>query len=80
LAEWASVNPAHPEGFADSMLTMVMDHSKPAWTITTKNQSELDALITSALDPVWQGQQSAKDAMTALEPSLASKIQGRYDN
>ncbi len=79
LAEWMGPNAAHPESFKDSMLDMVLNHSKPAWTLTTKNQAELDTAIGEALGDVWLGKVTAKDAMTALNDSIQSKIQGRYD-
>jgi multiple sugar transport system substrate-binding protein len=79
LKKWVGPNPAHPEGFKDAMLDMVMNHSKPAMVYTIKNQSKIDAMISAALDPVWMGEKTAKEAMEELETKIQPEIKGRYD-
>lgn len=79
LGRWVGPNPAHPEGFKESMVDMVLEHSKPAMVYTIKNQSKIDALVNAALDPVWMGEKTAEEAMKELEKKIQSEIMGRYD-
>jgi len=79
VARWAGPNPAHPEGFKDAMLDMVMNHSKPAIIYYVKNQAKVDAMVNAALDPVWMGTKTAEEAMKELAPKIAPEIQGRYE-
>lgn len=79
MAKWVGPNAAHPTGFKDAMLDMVMNHSKPAITYYVKNQAKIDSMVNTALDTVWMGKQTAADAMKALAPKIAPEIQGRYD-
>ena len=78
-AKWVGPNDAHPQGFEQAFLDMVLNHSKPAIIYYIKNQAKIDAMINAALDPVWAGKQSAADAMKELAPKIAPEIQGRYD-
>ncbi len=78
-AKWVGPNAAHPAGFEDAFIDMVMNHSKPAIIYYVKNQAKIDAMVNTALDPVWAGKKSAADAMKELAPQIAPEIQGRYD-
>jgi len=78
LAKWAGPDAAHPAGFQDSMMDMVLHHSKPAVTYYVKNFGKLDSMVSAALDPVWQGEKTAEQAMKELEPIITPEIQGKY--
>ncbi len=77
LATWVGPNAAHPEGFQDSILDAVMNHSKPSVAYYVNNFGKLDSMVAAALDPVWLGKKSAEDAMKELEPEIAPEIQGK---
>lgn len=79
MAKWVGPNAAHPDGFKDAMLDMVMNHSKPSIVYYLKNFAKIDAMVASSLDPVWMGKKSAEEAMKELEPKIQPEIQGRYE-
>jgi len=78
LAKWAGPDAAHPPGFKDSMVDMVLHHSKPSVTYYVRNFGKLDSMVSAALDPVWQGEKTAEQAMKELAPRIAPEIQGKY--
>ncbi|MGC3998007.1 MAG: extracellular solute-binding protein [Anaeromyxobacter sp.] len=78
LAKWAGPDAAHPAGFKDSMLDMVLNHSRPSITYYVRNFGKLDSMVSAALDPVWQGKMTAEQAMTELAPKITPEIQGKY--
>jgi len=78
LAKWAGPDAAHPPGFKGAMMDMVLNHSRPSITYYVKNFGKLDSMVSAALDPVWQGEQTAEQAMKELEPKITPEIQGRY--
>jgi len=79
LAKWAGPDAAHPEGFKDSMMDMVLHHSRPCVNYYVKNFGKIDSMVSAALDPVWQGQKTAEQAMKELEPQVRPEIQGKYE-
>ena len=78
LAKWAGPNAAHPAGFKDSMMDMVLHHSKPSITYYVKNFGKLDSMISAALDPVWQGQKTAEQAMKDAQREADRIALNRY--
>jgi len=78
LAKWAGPDAAHPVGFENSMMDMVLHHSRPSITYYVKNFGKLDSMVSAALDPVWQGEKTAEQAMKELEPIITPEIQGKY--
>ncbi|HVO20222.1 MAG TPA: extracellular solute-binding protein [Anaeromyxobacter sp.] len=78
LAKWAGPDAAHPVGFKDSMMDMVLHHSKPSVVYYVKNFGKLDSMVAAALDPVWAGKKTAEQAMRELEPQITPEIQGKY--
>jgi multiple sugar transport system substrate-binding protein len=78
LAKWAGPDAAHPAGFKDSMVDMVLKHSRPSITYYVKNFGKLDSMVSAALDPVWQGAKTAEQAMKELEPQITPEIEGTY--
>jgi len=78
LAKWAGPDASHPAGFKDSMMDMVLNHSRPSITYYVKNFGKLDSMVSAALDPVWQGEKTAEQAMKELEPQITPEIQGKY--
>jgi multiple sugar transport system substrate-binding protein len=77
LAKWAGPDAAHPAGFKDSMMDMVLHHSRPSITYYVKNFGKLDSMVSAALDPVWQGSKTAEQAMKELVPQVTPEIQGK---
>lgn len=79
LSDWIGPNDAHPDTFKAAAVDMILNHAKPAWTLTTKNQPGLDSLIASALLPVWAGTETAQTAMTGVASDVKNMMQGRVD-
>ncbi len=75
---WAT-GPARPEGYKDAVIDMMLNHSVTGPTFTVKNYNKIMDIANPALDKVWLGQQSAADAMKAIEPKAQEQVQGRRD-
>ena len=78
LAKWIN-NAVHPEGFKGA----VVDSMKVAQTEPRllNNAELITTYVTPALDSVWAGQVSAKDALTKAADQIRKSglLQGSYD-
>jgi multiple sugar transport system substrate-binding protein len=78
LKQWA-VNDKHPDGYVDVMIKPLFNkNTKPGPPDLLKNYGNIDKIVTPALDNVWLGKISAKDAMTQIKPQVESMLQGVY--
>lgn len=77
LAKWAESNPAHPSGYKDAVLDMVLNHGVITPTATVKNFNKIMDIINPALDQVWLGQKSAADALKEVQDKAQAEVQGR---
>jgi multiple sugar transport system substrate-binding protein len=80
LQFWASEDlPARPKGFQDACVTSVIDNLTVATEINVVNFNEIDTLVSSALDEVWTGSKTAKDAMTDIKSQVDPLVEGTYN-
>jgi multiple sugar transport system substrate-binding protein len=80
LEFWASEDlPARPEGFQDCCVDAVINHLTVATEINVKNFNEIDTLVSSALDEVFAGRKSAKEAMEAIKENVDKLVDGTYN-
>lgn len=80
LAKWAKGNPAHPEGYIDAVVNQTLQNGIAAPAYYVKGFSEMDAIVTPALDQVWSGKTTAADALKKIEPQAQAALKGRYKN
>ena len=78
LAKWAVGNKAHPAGYVDAMVNQVLKNSVQCPAYTVKNFGKMRAIVDPALDKVWLGEQSAKDAMGSIVKQVKPLIEGFY--
>ncbi len=71
-------NQYHTEGFGGTLET-VLNHSVPTPTAYVKNFSKMMDLVNPALDKVWTGEQTAEEAMRAIEPKVLEVGIGRRE-
>lgn len=80
LEFWASEEfPARPEGFQNACVDAVINHLTVATEINVKNFNEIDTLVSAALDEVFSGSKSAKDAMNAIKGNVDQLVDGTYN-
>lgn len=78
IEKWAT-GPARPEGYKDAAIDMMLNHSVPSPTFYVKNFNKIMDIANPALDKVWLGQQTAADAMKAVDAKAQQQVQGRRD-
>ncbi len=78
IDKWAT-GTARPEGYKDAAIDMMLNHSITGPTFYVKNYNKIMDIANPALDKVWLGQQSAADAMKAIEEKAQAQVQGRRD-
>jgi len=78
IEKWAT-GPAHPDGYKDAAIDMMLNHSVAGPTFYVKNFNKIMDIVNPALDKVWLGKQSAADAMKSIEAKAQAQVQGRRD-
>ncbi|OIB02117.1 hypothetical protein AK95_04190 [Paenibacillus sp. LC231] len=79
LKQWA-VNDKHPDGYVDVMIKpLFAETTKPGPPDLLKNYGKIDTIVTPALDNVWLGKTSAKEAMESIKPQVEAELQGVYE-
>jgi multiple sugar transport system substrate-binding protein len=79
LNSWAVGNAAHPSGYKDSVLNQMLNYSVTGPTYYVKNYNKIMDIINPALDKVWLGTASVKDAFAAVADKAQAEVQGRRD-
>ncbi|WP_276352237.1 ABC transporter substrate-binding protein [Cohnella caldifontis] len=75
VAQWVNPNPhAHPPGFKDAMMKQLLENGIPSVGYDLHNQKEIFPEVTAGLIPVWQGEESAQEALNRI----ADKVGGLY--
>lgn len=78
LKLWATDNAAHPEGYVDCFVEGVLKYSVRSPEFYVKNNAKINSLLTPALDAMWMGEKSAKEAIEEITPAINAEIKGRY--
>lgn len=77
LASWAAPEKtSHTAGFYDAAVRYTDYDYRLAPESCVVGWSKLDAVIESALDSVWLGEQTAEDALTQIKPTVDSMVSG----
>jgi multiple sugar transport system substrate-binding protein len=72
-------NPIHPPEYRTAVVDFMERYGRPEPAYWLKNWPQMQEIVTPALDPVWQGRQSADEAMRAVRPRLQRLAAGRWD-
>lgn len=78
LKKWTD-NPAHPSGFIPAMIGPLLTDPVGSPPDYIKNWAKLDAIINPALQNVWLGKTTAKDAIASIKDKAQAEVQGRYN-
>jgi len=79
LAKWTEKLDSRPSGYKDAVVNVLLNSSHQTPTGYVKNFNKIMDVVNPALDKVWLGQQSAKDAMDSIAEKAQSQVQGRRD-
>ncbi|SFJ80221.1 multiple sugar transport system substrate-binding protein [Paenibacillus sp. UNC496MF] len=79
LNKWTQNLPSRPSGYKGAVIDMLLSHSHATPTAYVKNFNKIMDVINPALDKVWLGKQSAKDALDAVAAKAQEQVQGRRD-
>jgi multiple sugar transport system substrate-binding protein len=79
LDKWTKDSKGRTPGYRDTALDMLMNHSHQTPTGYVKNFNKIMDLVNPALDKVWLGEQTAKEALDAIAPQAQAQVQGRRD-
>ncbi|AZN42797.1 ABC transporter substrate-binding protein [Paenibacillus albus] len=79
LAKWTENLPSRPSGYKGAVIDVLLSHSHPTPTAYVKNFNKIMDVINPALDKVWLGKQTAKDALDAVAAKAQEQVQGRRD-
>lgn len=79
LAKWTNNLPSRPSGYQGAVIDMLLNHSHATPTAYVKNFSKIMDDINPALDKVWLGKQTAKEALDAVAVKAQEHVQGRRD-
>ncbi|QHW32806.1 sugar ABC transporter substrate-binding protein [Paenibacillus rhizovicinus] len=79
LAKWTENLPSRPSGYKGAVIDVLLNHSHPTPTAYVKNFNKIMDVINPALDKVWLGKQSAKEALDAVAAKAQEQVQGRRD-
>lgn len=78
LKKWTD-NAAHPKGYVPAMIGPLLNDPVPSPPDYIKNWAKIDAIISPALENVWLGKTTAKEAIAAIKDKVQAEIQGRYN-
>ncbi|MBM7568850.1 ABC transporter substrate-binding protein [Paenibacillus sacheonensis] len=79
LAKWTQNLPSRPSGYKGAVIDMLLNHSHATPTSYVKNFNKIMDVINPAMDKVWLGKQSAKEALDAVAAKAQEQVQGRRD-
>jgi len=79
IKEWATGNPAHPEGYVDAIMKPVLTNFRPHPSSYVKNFAKIDAIVQPALERIYLGAETPEEAMKKIEPEIDKLIEGKYN-
>jgi multiple sugar transport system substrate-binding protein len=79
ISQWARGNKAHPQGYIDAIMTPVLTNLKQHPSSYVRNFPKIDALVQPALERMYQGQETAEQAMKNIEPEVTRLLEGKYN-
>lgn len=79
LSKWAVNQPSRPSGYKDAVIDVVLNHSHATPTGYVKNFNKIMDIVNPAMDNVWLGKTTAKEAMDSIAAKAQAQVQGRRD-
>lgn len=79
LDQWTKDISSRPEGYVQGIVGQLLNYSVPTPTGTVKNFNKIMDVVNPALDKVWQGKQTAADAMKEAEAKAQPLIKGKRE-
>lgn len=76
--QWATNNPAHPEGYVDAILNNGFENGVPSLSYSVKNFPKIMDVLQPALDKLWLGEVDAAQAIASVEEKMNAEVQGKY--
>lgn len=76
IARWTGT-PARPPEYEQAAIDYIWNHSVVS-PVNFKNFSAIDSRIAGGMDPIWSGEQSAEEALNALEETIQPLLEGKY--
>ena len=79
IALWADDNPAHPPSYREVFFPMFMNAENQPSVMYVKDWGKsYSDIVAPALDAVWSGERSAREAMLEITPMMESLLIGAY--
>lgn len=78
IARWASVKPGHPDGYEDAVMRQTLENGVNSYEFHLKNIENIHAILYPALDQVWLGKKSVKEAFTSVSAQINAEFKGTY--
>ncbi|MGP1589538.1 extracellular solute-binding protein [Oribacterium sp. oral taxon 102] len=77
---WASEDlSARPKGFKQACVESVVNNLTVATEINVKNFSEIDTLVSAAMDEVLAGTKTSAEAMNSIKANVDRLVEGTYN-
>ncbi|MBD2871677.1 ABC transporter substrate-binding protein [Paenibacillus arenilitoris] len=79
IAKWAQGNSAHPEGYVDAILNNGFNNGFQNTVYYVRNVPEINSVLQPAFDLIWQGKQTAEQALGDVKPKVEAVLKGVYN-
>jgi len=77
-AKWASVKPGHPDGYEDAVMRQTLENGVNSFDYYLRNNEKINAILNPALDQVWLGRQTVREAFRAAAADIQAEFRGLY--
>lgn len=78
IDKWATVTPGHAEGYEDAVMRQTLENGVNSYDYYVKNIEKINAILNPALDQIFLGKKSAKEAFESIMPKISAEFKGTY--
>ncbi|MBB3110088.1 multiple sugar transport system substrate-binding protein [Paenibacillus phyllosphaerae] len=78
IAKWAEERPGHPKGYEDAVMRQTLLNGVNSYDYYLKNIEAINAILNPALDQVFLGKKSVKQAFADVEDAIDDVFKGTY--
>lgn len=78
IARWADVSPGHPSGYQDAVMRQTIENGVNSFDYYLKNNEKITSILHPALDQVWLGKKSVKEAFESVSAKVDAAFRGTY--